>query len=178
MTQQDYNNQESLRRPEISEVTKGAINRRRVVTLSRKASDNALLIMKSANKGHIYETASKWAERSSYWSKESDFLSPVVESDHTQQGLNQISKVVTDGELKLDEVLELEKDSHFAENLLYLDAMNADKEPLDIFDVSPEGGYLSPEAQRIQEAQQKVRVALGSSGNDFHAENDNFTLAA
>ncbi len=121
MTQQDYTNQESLRRPEVSDVTKVAIKRHRVVTISRRTSENALLIMKAANKGHIYETASKWAERSMHWSRNSDFLSPIVASAHTP-----LETIAVPSEDEMNREIELSKKPPSAAEIgLFLDGLNA-----------------------------------------------------
>jgi hypothetical protein len=120
MTQQDYNNQESSRRPEISEVSIEGAKRRRIITLSRKSSEYSLLVMKSANKGHIYETATKWAERSNQWAKKSDFLAPIVESLHTPLTTEPVNP-----ETQMEKEIELSKvPPNAAELGLYLDGLN------------------------------------------------------
>jgi hypothetical protein len=121
MTQQDYNNNESLR-PEISEVSVEGVKRRRTITISRRASENSLKIMKMANKGHIYETASKFAERSDQWARKSDFLSPIVESAHTPVTFD---KDYLNANAQMDKEIELSKTPPNAAELgLYLDGLN------------------------------------------------------
>lgn len=179
MTQQDYNtSQESLARPEISAVSVEAIKRLRLVSHSARDVERATRIMKETKASHIHKVASEWGEkpwevRAHRWAKESNYLSPVVES--FQMPIE--APRVTAAEYVDDENIELTKDPSFVENAMFLDRLNADKKPLDMFDVSPEGNYLSPEAQRIQDAQKLVEGAFAIPEEFTNLTNENFTIA-